>query len=271
VKVIIISIRRWTPLLVVCLLLLGNSYPLDTYVDERTHTEICFSFQDQIFPEHWYSGKIKAEAEPLSRFEKLRIINILDKAFQKYPDPVIRENLDRVYALRTMHFYGVPFGGTNNAKTVYLCDEENNPSFTNAYIEGVFHHEFSSVLKRMYPGFFNAREWKASNPSWFTYGNGGVDAIMNGEASLELDPDYFSLGFLTCYSRASLEEDMNVFAQYLFTGGPAFWEVVDQHSRIRKKARLLITFYQKIDPLFDEYYFRHLTRGQERRLVKNEK
>ncbi len=246
------------PFLGIVLLFLGSSSPLDMYVDERTKTEIFFSFQDQIFPKHWYGGRINAEAEPLSRMERLRVINILNRAFEKYPDLVIRENLDRIYALKKMRFYGVPFGGTNVHNTLYICDDENNPFFTDKYIEGIFHHEFSSILKRTYSWFFNSGEWEAVNPPDFKYGNGGVDAIINGEASLKLNPDYYTQGFLTRYSQASLEEDVNVFAQNLFSGDTKFWAVVDQNTRIRRKSRLLIGFYQKIDPRFNENYFRHM-------------
>lgn len=232
---------------------------MDVYVDERTSTEIFFSVQDPIFPKHWYGGKIRAEAEPLSRIERLRVITILNRAMEKYPDMVIRENLDRIYALKKMRFYGVPFGGTNVRNTVYICDDQDNPSFTNEYIEAIFHHEFSSVLKRTYPRFFNIHDWQAVNLPHFTYGNGGVDAIINGAASLKLEPGFYDEGFLTRYSRASLEEDVNVFAQNLFAGNPVFWEIVDQNIRIRRKARLLISLYQKIDPRFNEGYFRHMT------------
>jgi len=246
------------PFLSIVFLFMGSSSPLDMYVDERTKTEIFFSSQDTIFPKHWYGGRINAEAEPLSRLERLRVINILNRGFEKYPDLVIRENIDRVYALKKMRFYGVPFGGTNVRNTLYICDDEDNPLFTNPYIEAIFHHEFSSVLKRTYSWFFDYEAWESVNPPDFSYGNGGVNAIMNGEASLKLNPDYYAMGFLTRYSQASLEEDVNVFAQNLFSGDPTFWAVVDQNTRIRRKSRILIGFYQKIDPRFNETYFRKM-------------
>jgi len=257
-KLGIIQMRKFWPLLMVVVLLMGSSYPLDIYVNERTSTEICFMVQDQMFPKHWYNPVINAEAEPLARSERQRFIAILNRTFAKYPDKVLRENLDRIYGLKKMKFYGVAFGGTNIRNTVFICDDETNPSFTDEYIEGVFHHEFSSVLKRSYPRYFNAGAWEAANSPAFIYGNGGVHAIMNGEASMLLDPEYYDKGLLTKYSQASVEEDINVFAQNLFTGNQEFWEIVDNNYRIRKKAFLLIGFYQKIDPKMNEDYFRRL-------------
>lgn len=252
--------RKFWPFLMVVVLLLGSSYPRDIYVDERTNTEIYFTVQEEMFPRHWYSAKINAEVEPMAHSERQRFITIMNRTFAKYPDKVIRENLDRLYGLRSMKFYGVAFGGTNLRNTVFICDDETNPSFTDEYIEGVFHHEFSSVLKRTYPKFLDTEAWETANSPAFIYSNGGVYAIMNGEASMALDPEYYDKGLLTKYSQASLEEDINVFAQNLFTGSQEFWEIVDNNVRIRRKAQMLIHFYQKIDSKFSESYFRKLNR-----------
>jgi len=240
------------------LLLVSASFPRDVYVDERTSTEVHFSSTENVFPRNWYGQKIKAEARPLEKSERQRVILILNHAFEKYPGHVLRTNLDRIYVFKSMQFYGVPYGGTNFRNTVYLTDDESRPSFTDIFIEGVFHHEFSSILKRSYPRYFDEKKWNAINSSQVKYGNGGVDAILNGEASLTLDPGLFEQGFLTKYSQSALEEDVNVFAQNLFTGGMEFWSIVDQYSRIRQKANLLIGFYHQIDSTFTEDYFRGL-------------
>ncbi|MCK9219016.1 MAG: hypothetical protein PHF97_03915 [Bacteroidales bacterium] len=250
---------KWLSFVFLAFLLLGSSNSRDVYVDERTSTEICFSVSEGMFPKHWYGGKIKAEAMSLDRLERNHFIIIMNRAFDKYPESVLKENLNRIYALKKMRFYGIPFGGTNVQNTVFICDDEQNSNFSDEYIERVFHHEFSSVLKRAFPHYFNETAWENVNAPNFIYGNGGVNAIVNGDASMKLDPGLFNKGFLTRYSLASLEEDMNVFAQQLFSGSNDFWEIVDQNIRIRQKAHILIAFYQKIDPRFSENYFRHLS------------
>ena len=256
--------RLW-PLVMVVFLLLGSSYPRDTYVDERTSIEIVFTAEGKIFPKHWYSPRIDARVESLAPEERRRVILILNRAFSKYPNHLLREHLDRVYALKNMKFYGIAFGGTNVRNTVFLCNDEKNPHFTDDYVEGVFHHEFSSVLMRNFPDLFNAAKWESINDPRFSYGFGGVQAIRNGEASMALDQELFDYGLLTLYSQASVEEDVNVFAQHLFKGEHSFWGAVDTYPRIRQKARLLIGFYQKLDPRFNEAYFRNLDDSYARR------
>jgi hypothetical protein len=49
-----------------------------------------------------------------------------------------------------------------------------------------------------------------------------------------------------------------VFAQNIFSGGSQFWLIVDSFDPIRKKTELIIRFYQLIDPVFTEEYFRSL-------------
>jgi hypothetical protein len=252
-------------LLVVGLLLLGSTFPRDVYIDERTSTEVFFAITEKVFPGHWYGERINAEVEPLSRTERQRMILILQRAFAKYPDQILRDNLDRVYLFKTMKFYGVMYGGTNASNNIYMSDDEYNPLFSDLFIENVFHHEFSSILKRSYPRRFKTAEWENINPSRFVYGNGGVDAMLHGEASMSLDPELFASGFLSKYSQASVEEDVNVFAQNIFTGSREFWKIVDQNVRIRKKADLLIAFYHSIHPTFTEEYFRGISEKIARR------
>ena len=243
--------------LFVIALLGGASFPSDRYVDERTSTEVLFTTREKMFPLNWYNKKINATAVPLEPEERQRMIDILDRAFSKYPDHVLRDNLDRVYALRSLTFFDIPYGGTNAKNTVYLADDPASPAFTDRFIEGVFHHEFSSILMRSCLSFFNEKDWKKANPAGFIYGKGGVSAILSGNASLSFDPTLFGHGFLNRYSQSALEEDINVFAQNLFTGGSSFWVIVDENPRIREKADLLIAFYHRIDPIFTEDYFRY--------------
>lgn len=247
------------PFLFIGFMLIASSYPSDMYVDERTSTEVFFSTAENMFPKHWYGNQIHAEAEPLERTERQRAILILDKAFDKYPETVLKHYLDRVYVLKSLKFFGVFYGGTNSKNTIYLADDKHNPHYTNRFIEGVFHHEFSSILIRSFPDFIQEEAWNSINPARFIYGNGGISAILNGEASVSLDPKLFEYGFLTKYSESAIEEDINVFAQNLFTGGNEFWLAVDTHAKIKKKARLLIDFYHQIDPIFTESYFRKIS------------
>jgi len=236
-----------------------------SFVDENTGIAINFAVSDNMFPNYWYSVKINAKAVSLSVTEYKRVTVLLRKTFAKYPVHVLKENLKRIYALNSLNFYGVPYGGTYSIskKTVYITDDsalmEND-----LFIEAFFHHEFSSILLRKHPCYISKKEWKSANPKDFHYGKGGREAIMSGNSSMVFDSTLNEKGFLNKYSQSSLEEDMNVFSQNLFSGGEAFWTIVDRYDKIKAKTVLIIGFYHKIDPVFTEEYFRKLLSSPQR-------
>ncbi len=84
----------------------------------------------------------------------------------------------------------------------------------------------------------------------------GVEAIKNGWASLHFDQSLAREGFLNQYATASLEEDFNATAQSIFAGSADFWRAVDRYDALRNKTRLAIQFYQALEPMFTEVYFR---------------
>jgi hypothetical protein len=252
--------KKLIPVMVLVVIFLTSSYPREVYIDNRTNTGIYLNVQEKVFPKHWYDKNISASAEPLAAGERGRMIRVMNLAFAKYPDRVIRENLTSVYLFKSMKFYGVPYGGTNFRNYIYLASDETNPNFTDAFVEGVFHHEFSSILMRNYAAYFDRNGWMKINPEGFRYGNGGTAAIINGEASLAFDYLLNEQGFLTRYSQSSLEEDANVFAQHLFDDNWEFWSIVEVNEKVRQKATLLINFYHSIDPEFTEEYFRNFYR-----------
>jgi len=224
--------------------------------DQKAKARVIFPSGASSLPREWLKKQVNPEITPVSADEKGRIEELLTRAFGKYPPELINKNLAQVFVFKSMKFYGLPYGGTNYHSTVFLSDDSENPLFTNEYIEQVFHHEFSSILIRNYPEYFDKTKWLLLNPPGFKYGKGGADAISQGTASMDLDPSLIIQGFLSEYSTASLEEDINVLVQNLFTGGREFWSELELNDAIREKTRILISFYHRINPVFTESYFR---------------
>jgi hypothetical protein len=227
----------------------------DTVMDG---VRVAFCSEKKMFPARWYCKKVDARAAALSQSELPRAKAILHKALSKYPAGMADHYLDRVYILKSLQFYGYPYGGSYTKKTIYLTLDETNLLNTDKFLEERFHHEFSSILWRENYRKLDLEQWQAFNPNGFVYGEGGLDAIRSGIASMDTDPGYFDIGFINRYAMTEIEQDINVMAQNLFTGGPGFWEIVDAKERIREKVLLLIGFYHSLDPMFTEEYFRNL-------------
>lgn len=220
---------------------------------------VRFDTGRHMFPCHWVGEKTTdARAIPLNVSEIPRATGILTKAISKYPAGMVNHYLNRIYVSKSLQFYGYPYGGTYARKTLYLTLDETNPLNTDRFMEERFHHELSSILWKEHYRKLDLEKWASFNAPGFVYGEGGLNAIRSGIASMDVDPGYFAIGFINRYAMTEVEQDLNVIAQNLFTGGPGFWKIVDENERIRGKTMLLIAFYQMLDPMFSETYFRNI-------------
>jgi|SRR5688572_2586846 len=224
------------------------------------NVRIEFRYHPTIFPTEWQQAPITASGEVIDEKEIARSQKITLKALEKYPTDMLRLNLRSVYWLRKMTFYGVGYGGTNSAFSLFLTNDGERLGYTDNYLEQTFHHEFSSILFRNYPSLFDTARWKQANESRFSYNDpeDGVGAIRNNASSQDLDSVICTRGMLTQYAMSSIENDVNTFAQNLFAPSEDFWGIVDRYPRIRLKMLMLISFYNKINPVFTEQYFRNM-------------
>jgi hypothetical protein len=223
---------------------------------------VGFIYSEDIFPDSWLVSPISGKGESLGYEEFHRSGRIISKALQKYPVSVLRENLHAVYILKSMHFYDVGYGGTNSTAEVYITNNGELMGYTDAYIEQTFHHEFSSILYRNHPEYFDEKTWLMANEKNFDYNDpeNGVGAIRKNESSQDLDTALCRQGFLTQYALSGLENDINTVAQNLFRPSEGFWKIVDSYPSIRTKVTVLIAFYHRFNNYFTESYFRKLSR-----------
>ena len=215
-----------------------------------------------IFPQEWRTAEIQATASALKPPERERTKRILNQALLKYPARVLQQNLQTIYVVSELHYRGIGASGTNCERDLYIANGGSELGYDDACLEGTFHHEFSSVLLWYYPEYLNKTAWNAVNPRGFRYGEDGVAAVKAKHDSTEADPALCAKGFLCEYSQASLEDDFNMLAEYLFTGNPTLPRLVAQYPKLKHKQDLVLAFYQKVDPAFTPAYFASLTPPQ---------
>lgn len=220
--------------------------------------KIVSGYSKAVFPESWQESTIHAAGEQIAPEELKRTEPIIIKALKKYPRSLLKLTLRKVYLIKSLSFYNVPFGGTNSSDAVYITNNGEANGYTDAYIEQTFHHEYSSILFRDYPALLDTIAWKKQNEPGFDYNDPGkgVGAIENNESSQELSAELALKGMLTQYALSSLENDINTFAQNLFKPAPDFWNIAEHYPKIGTKVKLLISFYGKLSPVFTEQYFR---------------
>lgn len=224
----------------------------------ETPVPILTRIDTEMFPESWVAGPARANAISLPDHEKSRSQRIVIFALGKYPEEVLKKNLRKVYVVESLEFYGLAYGGTNSNDVVYLSNNGVRNGYTDLFLEGSFHHEFSSILLRNWRSNLNRRDWIASNDPNTKYQGTGTEAVANGSADTRYRDSWHEKGFLAEYGTASIEEDFNMMAEGLFTGSAQFWRAVDKFPRVRSKAKLTIDFYHSLDASFTEEKFRRM-------------
>jgi hypothetical protein len=178
---------------------------------------------------------------------------ILQKAFNKYPEKVIKENLSAIYLAKEMWSDGVRFAGTYDQfrRIVYLADNGEHDEMES--IEA-FHHELSSILLKN--KFFFLNLWYERNPKDFKYRLYLVDSwekAINGTSLIGTAEDY-EKGFMNSYGQTYFENDFNEYAAHIFAHPEEFKQIMNQYPRVRAKFKVWLDFYHEIDPIFTEEY-----------------
>lgn len=250
---------RWIAIL---LLLPSGLLTAEEHIILEAPVSVITSSDPAIFPKSWRKTPVLASGEALPETQTARVREILGRALQKYPPPVLQANLKAVYALAELRYSGVATtSGTNSQTSVYLKFGDAKKGFTDAHIEGVFHAEFSSILLRNHANLFDKEAWEAANPPGFKYLGNGVDAVKQKKASTTLREELHEQGFLVEYAQSTMENDLNGFAKLLFNGDARLWRTAEAFPKIKRKLDLTLAFYQRLDPAFNETFFRSLVPG----------
>lgn len=179
---------------------------------------------------------------------------ILQKAFEKYPESVIRDYLKAIYFSRKMEFKGgFQCAGTYDPyrRIVYLVNDGRQEEKRSI---STFHHEFSSILLKNRGLLLNP--WYEQNPKDFKY-RGDIyekwENVFDGTSLIGTDEDN-KKGFLNSYAQTNFENDFNEYSKQVFTFPDKFKQIMNQYPRVRGKFLVWLKFYQEIDPIFTEEY-----------------
>lgn len=232
----------------------------NSFIDERSGVEIIFNTSESTFPESWYDSPSNAKIKTIDSDDDIRrSLKIVKNALQKYPVSILKANLKKVYVFYDIEFYNVGYGGTYWENNVYITNQGKSLGYDDIFVEQLFHAEFSSILFINYKQYFDKQSWKAANAPDAEYGDGGYEAIKNGNNSEEFDETINKEGFLTQYGMSDMENDFNSFAKNIFVCDPGFWELFSKYKRLNKKLNIIIEFYYTIDPQFTIEYFRKIS------------
>jgi hypothetical protein len=194
-----------------------------------------------------------SKVTPIRHRVLARYPQILQKAFAKYPDQIIKTYLKAIHFAGEIDQHGFKCSGSYDPfrKIVFLVNSGNQ---SEQYAISTFHHEFSSLLLKSHSFFLNP--WEDLNPEDFKYAYETTEDKLktyNSASSVGTDVDY-ERGFMDSYGQTEFENDFNEYSAMIFTYPEKFKKIMNKYPRVRGKFLVWLDFYQKIDPIFTESY-----------------
>jgi hypothetical protein len=197
--------------------------------------------RDQYFDNQWKRSPVNAQGEQISEVEIIRLLPIIREFLSFYPKEVIVKNIKNIYLVKELTFYGSSFGASNSNMGLYIKSQGSNKGFTDQFLLGTMHSEFSSILMRNYA--FPEKAWKNLNLKNFQYIGQGKDIIGSSDLYAQI-PELLSRGFICKYAQASVEEDFNMMVYWLFAKPNELKVLAKKYPIINSKMWMVIDFYQ---------------------------
>lgn len=227
-------------------------------IEKKYKIKVFYKNSEDYFPEAWITEEINPKLFLISEKELKRFPKLIDKELAKYSPSVLNKNLKGIYLSKAIEFYNVGFGATNSDNGIYISSDGIENNYTDHYLIGMIHHEFSSILMRNYE--FKEDEWISWNPREFSYKSGGVQALKDHEDSLDGNEELYKQGILSQYSLASFEEDFNVYTSMIFSEPKKFYQLMQKYPLIKEKFNIWLKFYNSFDKKITEDYLFNKTK-----------
>jgi hypothetical protein len=212
---------------------------LDAMVAEIRQTygvEVLYKYNpEQFIPAIWRSNMVGAQiALPDAKIH----LEQIEKFLKRIPRPVLEEHLKAIYLFKTLSYANQPMGGMAYQKAIYLC--YGGPR----HADNALFHEFTHLLQTTHPP--DAGAWAKDLPADFRYL--GAESKENAYHS---DDSMRSLGFVLKYAMTSLNEEMAVLSDYVFTRPRMTRALMKKHPAIQRRVERLIEYYKSISPDYD--------------------
>lgn len=229
-----------------------KEYFLSFSNNEPVENSICFSVEEQMFPLSWRENPTDAGAEELPESERGSCYKIIARALRKYPQYLIKDNISKIYIVKSLCIRNKEPDKSNADGNIYLKYDPGSGKDTLITLEKNFHSEFSLLLRYKYNYLINEQridEWKSINPEGFTYKDENKK-LMSGSIY-----DLYTAGFLNKSAASSIYIDFNSYVEYLFICPYELMELAKKYPGILQKVNMTIYGYSLIDPVFTKDYF----------------
>ena len=212
---------------------------------ERNYsTKLLYNFDaNSYLPPNWFRPPVSARYTLLRRSEMSRVLRAFESFAQEYPTTVIKNNLKGVLFFKRLNFYGTNYGASYwDGYILMKCARGNSTK----YIVREFHHEFSSILIDRYD--FDMHKWFSLGGTKYNFNQHSF--LRHGLWGRDEHKRLFRQGFLTSYGKSNPENDVNIYAEYLFVYPKRLQKLSKKYPRIHNKTKMIKGFYCSIDNKF---------------------
>lgn len=194
------------------------------------------------------------ELIPPTKDQFINYLNILNVALAKYPADLLAKHLYLVYIGGGYRENGGIITGLYEKRKLYLFYNHPQGDNSETFLEQTFHHEFSSILIQAYD--FPAFEWLALNPKNFEYiiNPVKINEYMNSITTYRPNKSELEQGLVSSYGKANAENDINTYAELIFTDPETMQTYISTYPIIKQKYILLKAFYLSISPHFGKFF-----------------
>jgi len=173
------------------------------------------------------------------------IAETIEEFLSRYPKELLRNNVRNIHLLTDLFCNNIPYGGTVSEKGIYV---EVQGHTDRVWLLDALHHEFSSMLIRR-NGF---SLYKFSEISGRDKYNTGIEqnCLRFSNCRGNTDTYLYERGFLKKYATTSYENDVNIYAEYMFAHEKELKLLASRYPLIDKKYKFLKDFYEKLGVKF---------------------
>ena len=199
-------------------------------------------------------GETTVHLSSLDDAEYYEYLEVISSALSKYPEKVIFNNIDRIYVGGPYKEGGAVIAGMYEGKSLYLFYRQVDWENKDLFLEQTLHHELSSVLIREYG--MDAFAWIGMNPDGFSYiiNPREIDEYMSASGSYDADEGLLEQGLVSSYGKTNAENDINTYAELVFTEPQKMMLLVEKYPVVARKYRFLKRFYLSISPDFKSIF-----------------
>ncbi len=225
--------------------------------DDRSSIPIKFTIEDSEMPEGWKVAPVNANFTKLKQKEKETSVQIIAKAFNKYPLELIQFYVETVFVFRRMQLYGYGYAGTHQRKSLMLSNDGVSNGYSIHHLEETVHHELASLFLFHNKEKLNGAKWLQLNERTYPTDD-AAGAFRVNLTDNQFRKHYADQGFLHAFASSGLRNDFVSHAENIWMGNDLYYKWLEKYPKLYAKYKITCTFFYLLDDRLTPQYFNKL-------------